>query len=188
MLPSPFSNMNFRKSSESSEIFTQLNHNMTFFHGLWMDNVCRSKFEGRWNRFKKYGQKSGQIWVCERFFEKISRNMTDTEKMMMTNIIGNFVADNIVFKVSKIGPVDPEIWAKKVVKITETRISWEIWKIESSIQRQSYRKYYGGQYFLWKWSDSSSSWGIILNNFFLVMYKLQQIIINMNFFLFEDFR
>ena len=33
----------------------------------------------------------------ERFFEKISRNMTDTEKMMMTNIIGNFVADNIVF-------------------------------------------------------------------------------------------
>ena len=28
----------------------------------------------------------------------------------MTNIIGNFVADNIVFEVSKIGPVDPEIW------------------------------------------------------------------------------
>ena len=38
--------------------------------------------------------------------------MTDTEKMMMTNIIGNFVADNIVFEVSKISPVDPEIWAK----------------------------------------------------------------------------
>ena len=33
----------------------------------------------------------------ERFFEKISRNMTLTEKMQMTNIIGNFVADNIVF-------------------------------------------------------------------------------------------
>ena len=49
----------------------------------------------------------------ERFFEKISRNMTDTEKMMMTNIIVNFVADNIVFDVSKIGPVDPEIWPKK---------------------------------------------------------------------------
>ena len=65
---------------------------------------------------------SGQIEVSERFFEKISRNMTDTEKMMLTNIIGN-IADNIVFEVSKIGPVDPEIWAKKVVKITETRIS-----------------------------------------------------------------
>ena len=61
--------------------------------------------------------------MSERFFEKISRNMTDTEKMMMTNIIGNFVADNIVFDVSKIGPVDPVIWPKKVVKITETRIS-----------------------------------------------------------------
>ena len=33
----------------------------------------------------------------ERFFEKISRNTTDTEKMLMTNIIGNFLADNIVF-------------------------------------------------------------------------------------------
>ena len=31
------------------------------------------------------------------FFEKISRNITYTEKKMMTNIIGNFVADNIVF-------------------------------------------------------------------------------------------
>ena len=32
----------------------------------------------------------------ERFLEKISRNMILTEKMHMTNIIGNFVADNIV--------------------------------------------------------------------------------------------
>ena len=56
--------------------------------------------------------KSGQIGVPERFFEKITRNMTDTEKIMMTNIIGNFVADNIVFEVSKIGQVVPEIWAK----------------------------------------------------------------------------
>ena len=40
----------------------------------------------------KKWSKSGQIEVPERFFEKISRNMTDTEKMMM---IGNFVADNI---------------------------------------------------------------------------------------------
>ena len=47
------------------------------------------------------------------FFEKISRNMTYTEKMMITNIIGNFVADNIVFEVSKIVPVDPEIRLKK---------------------------------------------------------------------------
>ena len=33
----------------------------------------------------------------ERFFENISRNMIVTEKMIMTNIIENFVADNIVF-------------------------------------------------------------------------------------------
>src|SRR6201990_3632672 len=79
--------------------------------------------------FRSYGQNSNGL---ERysvlnegslFFEKISRNMTDTEKIMLTNIIGNFVADNIVFEVSKIGPVDPEICPKKVVKITETRIS-----------------------------------------------------------------
>src|SRR6202012_328515 len=37
-------------------------------------------------------EKSGQKVVKLRFFEKISRNKTDTEKMMMTNIIGNFVA------------------------------------------------------------------------------------------------
>src|ERR1700744_3213245 len=61
----------------------------------------------------KKWSKSGKIEVSERFFEKISRNMTDTEKMMLTNIKGNFVADNIVFEVSKIGPVDPEIWPKK---------------------------------------------------------------------------
>src|ERR1700755_2366355 len=42
--------------------------------------------------------KSGQIEVPERLFEKISRNMTNTEKIMMTNIIGHFVADNIVFR------------------------------------------------------------------------------------------
>ena len=38
-----------------------------------------------------------QIGVPERFFEKISRNMTVTKKLMMTNNIGNFIADNIVF-------------------------------------------------------------------------------------------
>ena len=31
------------------------------------------------------------IGMPEMFFEKISRNMTYTEKMMITNIIGNFV-------------------------------------------------------------------------------------------------
>ena len=43
------------------------------------------------------GKRSGQNGVPERFFENISRNMIVTEKMLMTNIIGNFVADNIVF-------------------------------------------------------------------------------------------
>ena len=41
----------------------------------------------------KKWSKSGQIEVPERFFEKISRNMTDTEKMMMTNIIENCLWD-----------------------------------------------------------------------------------------------
>ena len=35
--------------------------------------MCEAKFEDEQNR------KSGQIEVSERFFEKISRNMTDTE-------------------------------------------------------------------------------------------------------------
>ena len=33
----------------------------------------------------------------ERFFEKISRNIIVTKKLMITNIIENFAADNIVF-------------------------------------------------------------------------------------------
>src|ERR1700761_5692197 len=68
--------------------------------------ICEAKFEDEQNRLigsgdmgkkvvKKWS-KSGQIEVSQRFFEKISRNMTDTEKMMLTNIIGNFVADNMV--------------------------------------------------------------------------------------------
>src|ERR1700744_5797076 len=96
----PFINMHFFCSG----IFyaTQPQYDFLFFSWILIkqndrNNVCRSNFEDRLNRFKSYGQKSGQIWVCERFFEKISRNMTNTEKMMMTNIIGNFVADNIVF-------------------------------------------------------------------------------------------
>src|ERR1700744_390780 len=71
----------------------------------------------------KKWSKSGQIEVSERFFEKISRNMTDTEKMMLTNIIGNSVADNIVFEVSKIGSLDPEILAKKWSKSGQIEVS-----------------------------------------------------------------
>src|ERR1700744_1696180 len=83
--------------------FTQPNHNMIFFFSCILikqidqNNVCRSKFEDRLNRFKSYGRKSGQIWVRKRFFEKISRNMIVAKKLMMTNIKGNFIADNIVF-------------------------------------------------------------------------------------------
>ena len=53
--------------------------------------------------FRSHGQNSNVLgrysvfYEGAVFFEKISRNMTDTEKMMMTNIIENFVADNIVF-------------------------------------------------------------------------------------------
>src|ERR1700761_2288186 len=57
--------------------------------------------------------KKGQIGVPERFFEKISRNMTDTEKMKMTNIIGNF-ADNIVYEMKVLAhhpkALSLEIW------------------------------------------------------------------------------
>src|ERR1700761_4855183 len=74
---------------------------------LFLKDVRRSIFEDEHNRSSGSGDmgkkvvkkwsKSGQIEVPESFFEKISRNMTDTEKMMMTNIIENFVADNIAF-------------------------------------------------------------------------------------------
>ena len=42
----------------------------------------------------------------ERFFEKISRNMTDTEKMV---IIGNFLADNIVFGMEVLAHLPEEL-------------------------------------------------------------------------------
>ena len=67
--------------------------------------MSRSKFEDRLNRFK-----SGQIWVSERLFEK-SRV---TNKLMMTNIIENFVADNYVFGTEVLGhnpeELPLEIW------------------------------------------------------------------------------
>src|ERR1700761_5421014 len=37
----------------------------------------------------KKWSKSGQIEVSQRFFEKISRNMTDTEKMLISIVVGN---------------------------------------------------------------------------------------------------
>src|ERR1700743_2725416 len=76
--------------------FFFMDSDKTCFQNDW-NIVCRSKFEDRLNRFKSYGQKSGQIWVCERFFEKISRNIIVTKKLVMTNIIENFIADRIVF-------------------------------------------------------------------------------------------
>src|SRR6202012_4854221 len=79
------------------------------------NNVCRSKIEDRLNRFKSYGQKRGQNWVCERFFEKISRNMIVTKKLMMTSIVGNFIAGNIGF------------WMKVLAHHPE-EISLEIWE------------------------------------------------------------
>ena len=78
--------------------------------------------------FRSYGQNSNGLgrhsvlYEGALFFEKISRNITDTEKMMMTNVIGNFVADNTVFEVSKIGPLDPEIWAKKWSKSSQIEV------------------------------------------------------------------
>ena len=53
--------------------------------------------------FRRYGQNSNGLgrysvfYEGSLFFEKISRNMIVTIKLMMTNIIGNFIADNIVF-------------------------------------------------------------------------------------------
>src|ERR1700744_273160 len=76
---------------------------------IWMNLFLKDVYFRLSSKMSKIGQvileiwakkwsRSGQIEVLERFFEKISRNMTDTEKMMMNNIIGNFVADNIVFR------------------------------------------------------------------------------------------
>ena len=56
------------------------------------------KFVDLSSKMSKIGPVDPEIWaktgltgVPERFFEKISRNTTDTEKMLMTNIIGNFL-------------------------------------------------------------------------------------------------
>src|ERR1700744_6581829 len=52
----------------------------------------------------KKWSKSGQIEVSERFFEKISRNMTDTEKMLISIVVGNRTV-RILKKIIKIGSV-----------------------------------------------------------------------------------
>ena len=39
----------------------------------------------------KKWSKSGQIEVPDRFFEKISRNMSDTEKMLMSIVVENWI-------------------------------------------------------------------------------------------------
>ena len=50
------------------------------------------------SKVSKIGPLDPEIWA-KKFFENISRNMIVTEKMIMSNIIGNFVADKIVFGV-----------------------------------------------------------------------------------------
>src|ERR1700761_8788827 len=70
--------------------------------------------------FRSYGQNSNGLgrysvfYEGSLFFEKISRNMTVTEKMMMTNIIENFLADNIVFGIEVLAhhpeELSLEIW------------------------------------------------------------------------------
>src|ERR1700744_6126779 len=124
------------KIEVSERFFEKISRNMTDTEKMLISIVVGNRIvcmqkkslkSVQW--FRSYGQNSNGLgrysvfYEGSLFFEKISRNMTDTEKMMLTNIIGNFVADNIAFEVSKIGPVDPEIWPKKVVKIRETRIS-----------------------------------------------------------------
>ena len=59
----------------------------------------------------KKWSKSGQIEVPERFFEKISRNMTDTEKMLISIVVGNRI-ERFKKKFIKIGSMVPELWLK----------------------------------------------------------------------------
>ena len=66
-----------------------------------MNLICEAKFEDEQNRSIEsgdMGKKVVKLGCLRVFFGNISRNMTDTEKMMITNIIANFVADNIVFR------------------------------------------------------------------------------------------
>ena len=55
--------------------------------------------------------------MCERFFEEISRNMLVTKKLMTTNIIENFVTDNIVFG-TEVVPHHPEELPLEVCEFT----------------------------------------------------------------------
>src|ERR1700761_2272104 len=110
------------RDAESANKTTKATRTIVYIH--WISNttfVCQmvcmfffilktldvkshdAKFEDEQNRSSGSGDmgkkvvKKCQIGVRVMFFEKISRNITDTEKMMMTNIIGNSVADYIVF-------------------------------------------------------------------------------------------
>ena len=44
-----------------------------------------------WEIWAKKWSKSGQIEVPERFFEKISKNMTDTEKILISIVVENLI-------------------------------------------------------------------------------------------------
>src|ERR1700755_2750959 len=87
-----------------------------------MNCSCRSK------NMSKIGPVDSEIWAKkwstwgpQRIFDKISRNMIVTENMLITNIIGNFVADNIVFGV-------------KVLAHHPEELSLEIWNLLTFIE------------------------------------------------------
>ena len=65
----------------------------------------------------------------ERFFEKISRDMTDTGKMMMTNITENFIADNIVFGMEVLAhyPEEPSLEIREftIIRFLKLRSGYE---------------------------------------------------------------
>src|ERR1700744_5816034 len=85
------------------------------------------KFVKLSSKMSKIGPVDPQIWpkkwskwVPEGFCEKISRKMIVTEKMQTTNIIENFVADNIVFGM-KVLAHHPEELSLEVWEFTNFR-------------------------------------------------------------------
>src|ERR1700761_8978710 len=92
----------------SERFFEKISRNMTDTEKMLIsivvgNRIVRKKSFKSVQWFRSYGQSSNGLERYSAFhegslfFEKISRNMTDTEKIMLTDIIGNFVADNIVF-------------------------------------------------------------------------------------------
>ena len=53
---------------------------------------------------------AARSYMRGRYFLRKSREMTDTENMMMTNIIGNFIADNIVFEMEVLAHHPEELY------------------------------------------------------------------------------